>query len=74
MTIKIERAIGNGNVTFQELYNGQLFEYNGSLLIKINHNDPDEDNVLYLDGYFTSMLGHLAVVTPLNGKLTVEGY
>jgi len=70
MKMKIQRKNKSKPVRFESLEPGQLFEYNGRLMIKMSTNEEADAYDLNYDIMTFVMLNMMVI--PLNATLTVE--
>ena len=70
MKMKIKRKEEKKKVSFESLEDGQLFEHNGRLLIKMA--SGEEDDAFDIEENMTTVICPSNKVTPLNATLTVE--
>lgn len=69
--MKIKRKEEKKKVSFDSLEEGQLFEYDDRLMIKMASGE-DYDDAFDIDYNITTIIAPSAKVTPLNATLTVE--
>lgn len=58
---------------FGDLFDGQVFKYQGTYWLKINTNEMTEWNAYTFDQWHVAHLPASTMVLPVNSKLIVEG-